>query len=144
MNTHYRSHVNNAPTLLTHHDRSACVDKVKGRLQVHSDYRIPLCLTHTHHQAIFRDPCIVYQNINRTKIILNLINHFLSILKIRSIRSITFHLYTQRSTFFFCILTVFINYQVCKSDICSFGSKLQCNRLTNTTSGTCHNRSLSC
>ena len=36
VNTHYRSHVNNAPTLLTHHDRSACVDKVKGRLQVHS------------------------------------------------------------------------------------------------------------
>ena len=31
------------------------MDKVKGRLQVHSDYRIPLCLTHTHHQAKLSD-----------------------------------------------------------------------------------------
>ena len=144
MNTYYGSHIDNASTLLAHHDRSTCVDKVEGRLQVHSDYCIPLRLAHAHHQTIFGDTGIVHQNINRAEIILNLIDHFLRILKIRSVRSVTFHLYTQCSDFFFCILAVFINYQVCKSDICSFRSKLQCNRLTNTTSGTCHNRGLSC
>ena len=44
----------------------------------------------------------------------------------------------------YCIQTIFINNQICKSNICTFRCKLQRNSLTNATSSTSHDCGLTC
>ena len=90
MNAYYRSHVDNATALLTHHDWGTSMNKVESRLQVYSNNCIPLGFAHTHHQAVLSDTCVVYQNIYRTEFFLNLSYYVSSVFERSCVRSVSF------------------------------------------------------
>ena len=139
MNTYDRCHVDNATGFLTHHDRCTSVDEVKCRFQVHVDYHIPLLFAHTHHQTVASDTGIVYQYIDTSEVFVDFFYDLCSIFKVSCVRSITFGFYTHCFKFFCCIFCIFVNDKVSKCDVCTFGSKLQSDSLTNTAGSTGYN-----
>ena len=102
--TYYWSHVDDASLFLTHHNRCTCMDEVEGRFQVDCNHSIPLSFAHTHHQTVFCNTCIVHQDINRTKVFVNLFYHLCSIFKACCIWSVSFYFYAISRNFLFCIL----------------------------------------
>ena len=62
-----------------------------------------------------------------------------SIFKVSSVRSITFGFHPHCFQFYPCFFCIFVNDQVSKCNVCTFGSKLQSDSLTNTTGGTGYN-----
>ena len=56
---------------------------------------------------------------------MNLLHNLGCILKVSSVRGITFCLYAESCDFLFCLLGIFVNHQVRKCHVSSFRSKFQ-------------------
>ena len=90
MNTNDRRHIDNVSGTLFHHDRSTSMDEVECRFQVYVEHSIPLSFAHTHHQTVFRDTGIVYQDVDTAEVFLYLCHYIMCIFKVSCVRSITF------------------------------------------------------
>ena len=110
MNTYDRRHIDNATRTLLHHDRGTSVDKVESGLQVHVQHSVPLSLAHTHHQAVFRDTGVVHQDIDTSEILHDLGNDVMSLLKVSSVGSVSFRLYTQGLDLSLCSQAILIDH----------------------------------
>src|SRR5699024_1256497 len=130
-----RSHIDDTARTLFHHHRSTSVDKVESRFQVDTDDGIPLTFTHTHHQTVFRDTSIVYEDIHTTEIFYDFSNDIVCFFEIGRIGSIAFCFNTQCFDFLLGGQTVFVDHQIRECDICTLCGEFQCDRLTNTTCG---------
>ena len=133
VNTNHRRHVDDAAGALLHHDRRASVDEVESRLEVHVQDGVPLAFAHTHHQAVFRDAGIVYQDVDTAEILHDFSDDVVCFLEIRSIRGITLGFHAQRFQFSLGSQTVFVDFQIGKSDVSPFGRQFQSHSLANTT-----------
>ena len=85
MHTYHRGHVDDRTAALTHHHGHTGMDEVESRLQVHCNHSIPLLLSHAQHQTILGDTGIVDEDIDRTKILLHSLHHFLCLSEVGSV-----------------------------------------------------------
>ena len=115
------------------------MDEVESRLQVHCNHRIPLLLSHTQHQAILRDTGIVHQNIDTAKLFLHSLHHLFGLSEVCSIGSVALGLHALGSNF---LLSLFVHFKVCKRNVCTFLSELQCDSLSDTACSACYQRCL--
>ncbi len=107
-----RRHVDDRAAALTGHDRRDGVDEVECRFEVDRQYGIPLSLGHTHHQTVFRDAGVVYQNIDVTEIFHDFVDNFVCIFEISRVRSIAFGFDAQCCDFGFGCFPVFVDNEV--------------------------------
>ena len=124
------------------------MDKVEGRFQVYIQNCIPLSLTHTKHQTVLSDTCVVNENIDRTEICVNLLNGLLSLLEVSSITSICAACYTKSLNLLASSLQaschIIIEYEVCECDVSTLRSKFHSDSLTYAASCTCYKGSFTC
>ena len=143
MYTYDRSHVDDVSATPAHHDGQTGVNEVERRFQVDGDDGIPLCFAHAQHQAVFRDACVVDEDIHTAEVLHNLFDHLMRFVKVRRIRGISFHFHAQGRDFFFRRLCVLVDRQIGKCNVCSFRSKFQGNRFSDTSCSACHQGCLS-
>ena len=58
------------------------MDKVEGRLEVDSNHGVPLLLSHAEHEAVLGDAGVVYQDVDRTEVLLYFVYHLGSLFKV--------------------------------------------------------------
>ena len=118
------------------------MDEVECRLEVHVQHCIPLLLAHAQHQTVLGDTGVVDQHVDRTEILLYLLNHSLSLSKVGSITCVCLTLHSHRLDFLASSLQsgchIVVEYEVCKCNVSSFLSKFHGNGLTDTTCSTCN------
>ena len=120
------------------------MDKVECRLQVDSDNGIPLSLGHAHHQSVFGDTGIVDQHVNRAEIRLYLIDNLFCLGKVSGIAGISLGLHAESLDFCFCSLSVLIDNEVGKGNVCALLGKFQRDSFTDTACCTCNQCSFTC
>ena len=111
--------------------------EIESRFQIYVDDSVPLSFAHTHHQAVFGNSGVVDKNIYRAKVFFNLIDHLFGLFKVGGIRGITFYLDTQSSNLGFGCFAVFVDYQIGKSNICTFLCEFHGHGFSYTAGGTC-------
>ena len=74
-------------------------DEVKRALQVHVEHAVKGLLLHHRQQAVLRDPSVVYQDIDGTKVLLDLVHRIFDCGKVRHIAAIgdRFHVVVCRA-----------------------------------------------
>ena len=124
------------------------MNEIESRLQVNIQNCIPLSLTHTKHQTILCNTCVIYEDINRAKVFINLLNGLLCLLKISSITCISTASYSKSFNFFTGSLQTschfVIEYKICKGDISTLRSKFHSDSFTNAACSTCYKGCLTC
>ena len=71
------------------------MDEVEGALEIHVDHEIPLLLSHTHHQPVTGDPCVVDEDIDSTEVCDDFFYELVCCFEVSGIRSIGLGLYSE-------------------------------------------------
>ena len=95
-----------------------------------------LLFGHAHHQAVFGDAGVVYQNVDTTEVVLYLFHHFLGLLEVGGVRGVTFSFYAESFDFGFGFFTVFVDNEVGECYVGAFGGEFQGKGFADTTGRT--------
>ena len=124
------------------------MDEVERRLKVDVEYCVPLLLSHAEHKSVLSDTSIVDEHIDRTEVLLYLLNHSLSLGKVGGVSSVCFALYSYSLNFlassFQSCSHVVVEHEVSECDVSSFLSEFHGNGLADTTSSTSDECCLTC
>ena len=124
-----------AAAATTHHHGYAGVDEVEGRLEVDADHGVPLGLAHAKHQAVFRDACVVDEDVHAAEVFHYFLDRLVGLVEVGGVRGVAFHAYAKGTDLFFCGSTVFVDDEVGECDVCSFRSETQGDGFTNAACG---------
>ena len=99
--------------------------------------------SHLEHQSVFGDTCVVNQDVYSSEFLHYLCHCIVSLLEVSGVGRDCQNLYAIGFEFFLCLLSQFINNEVCKSYVCSFGGKLEGNCLADSSRCSCNQGNLS-